>query len=91
MNIINMILLHWNYYGSDHGWFWYFPVFFFFMFLLMCFLFRGWRRRSYCWGKPWWGDYNRRDESDANSILKIRYAKGEISKEEYDKMLKDIS
>jgi uncharacterized membrane protein len=39
---------------------------------------------------PWWRDYNRRDELDAISILKKRYANGEISKEEYDKMIKDI-
>jgi uncharacterized membrane protein len=40
---------------------------------------------------PWWRDYNRRDELDAISILKKRYANGEISKEEYDKMIKDIN
>jgi uncharacterized membrane protein len=91
MNILNMILVHWNSYGTGHVWFCYFPLFFFIMFLLICFLFRGWRRRSYCWGRPWWGDYYRRDELDASSVLKKRYANGEISKEEYDNMLKDIS
>lgn len=90
MNSVNMILSHWNCYGSEYGWFWCFPFFFFFMFLLMVFLFRGWRRRSYYCAWPWWGYYNKGNKSDAINILKKRYAKGDISKEEFDGMIKDI-
>ena len=72
-----------------------FPIrdgrFMFFMFIIMCFLFRGWRRRPYsCWW-PGWSDYRYKEKSDVKEILKKRYVKGEISKEEYDGMMKDLS
>ena len=44
--------------------------------------------------KPWSGDIQENDltviENDLVTILKIRYAKGEISKEEFEKMKKDL-
>ena len=86
-----LIFLHSNYFGVEHGWYWPFPFFMLFMFLIMCVCFRGWRRRSYsCWW-PGWSDYRYKEKSDAKEFLKTRYAKGEISKDEYDGMMKDIS
>ena len=44
--------------------------------------------------KPWSGDIQETDHTvvsnDLVTILKIRYAKGEISKEEFEKMNKDL-
>jgi len=85
------IFLHSNNFWVEHGWYWPFPFFMFFMFIIMCFLFRGWRRRPYsCWW-PGWSDYHNKDKSDVKEILKKRYVKGEISKEEYERMMKEIS
>jgi len=84
------IFLHWNCFGLEHGWYWPFSLFMLFGFIMMCFLFRGWRRRSYsCWW-PGCSDNRYDDKSEARDILKNRYANGEINKEEYDRMKKDI-
>ena len=40
-------------------------------------------------GLDWMRDFNL-DKPDALEILRIRYAKGEINKEEYDKMKKEV-
>ena len=57
------------------------------------------RRNSCCWRRganqtsPWnrdWPDAFFRGRSSTLEILKIRYANGEINKEEYDRMKKDI-
>jgi len=42
---------------------------------------------------PWngWMDNQYKGNQTAFDILKTRYAKGEISKDEYDRMRKDIS
>ena len=56
----------------------------------MCFLFRGWRRRpNSCWW-PGWSDYRNNEKSEVKDILKKRYAKGDISKADYDRMLKEL-
>ena len=34
--------------------------------------------------------YRRNDNDDAISVLKVRYARGEITKEEYERMLRNL-
>lgn len=77
------------YYGSPwFGW-WFFPFGFIFFLIFIFFIFRmafwglggGWgRRRRY-----WYGYYG-----DAHEILRQRYARGEITKEQFDQMNRDL-
>lgn len=83
--------MHWEHLGGEHSWHWFFPCLFFFMFLIMCFVFRGWRRRYYSCTWPRWHNYREYNKAEAKDILKTRYAKGEISKEDYDKMMSEIT
>ncbi len=69
------------------GWIWLF-VGFFLIFGLLRFAF---------WGPRWWGGYYRRygygpygRENDAYHILRERYARGEITKDQYDAMMRDL-
>ena len=63
----------------DHGWFWLWPLVPLFWFLTFFLLFRlfFWRGRRGPWGR-----YGGRGP-DAREILAQRYARGEISHEEY--------
>lgn len=47
----------------------------------------------FCWGSHFYhhNHFNKNNETDSNEILKQRYAKGEITKEEYNQIKKDIS
>lgn len=93
MKTLGIILLCSNCFGTYHSWdwHWYFPFFFFFMFLLICFMFRGWRRRNYSCGWSGWSGHRDYNKTEAKEILKKRYAKGDISKEEFDNMMSEIS
>ncbi len=69
------------------GWIWIFFLFFL-VFGLMRFAF---------WGPRWWGGYYRRygygpygRENEAYHILRERYARGEITKEQYEAMMRDL-
>ena len=75
------------YYGfPGYGWWFFFPFGIFFIFIVLFFVSRlvfwpmgwGWRRR-------YWYRYG-----DANEILRQRYARGEITKEQFDQMKRDL-
>lgn len=67
------------------GYFW-FPWGFFFLF----FVFFWWVRR-WGWGRGYYGRRSWRNENDpAHSIARERYARGEITKEQYDKIVRDL-
>ena len=76
------------YYGyPGFGW-WFFPFGFFFFLIFVFFIFRvvfwgwwvgwGWRRR-------YWYGYG-----DAREIVRQRYARGEITKEQFEQMSRDL-
>ena len=74
------------YYGyPGFGW-WFFPFGFIFFLIFLFFVFRvifwgwGWRRR-------YWYGYG---YTDAHEILRQRYARGEITKEQFDQMTRDL-
>lgn len=79
--------------GPEYFWcggMWIFPVIMMVVMLLVVYLIFG--RGNFC---PPWRDSNRysieaKDSESALEILKKRYAKGEITKEEFDKMKRDI-
>lgn len=78
------------------GMMWIFPMMMFIIMIVFFCLFIGrGRRRSTWWGFPWrgpGGHHREHGETDsAMEILKKRYVKGEITKEEFEQMKKDIS
>ncbi|MCH7519458.1 MAG: SHOCT domain-containing protein [Candidatus Dadabacteria bacterium] len=70
---------------------WIFPMIMFAVIIIVVFLFAG--RRWGCWfpwsGPGWYRGEGGKSES-ALEILKKRYAKGEITKDELEQMKKDI-
>ncbi len=73
------------YWWFPFGWLW-ILIGFFFLFGLLRFAF---------WGPRWWGGYNRGyryygRQNEAYHILRERYARGEITKDQYDAMMRDL-
>ena len=72
------------------GGMWIFPML---MFVVMIIFFFGFFGRGGC-RSPWWGTKEHHREGgetdSALDILKKRYAKGEITKEEFEQVKKDI-
>ena len=68
-----------------------FLIFFFFIFFVVRTLFwgmgRGWGWRG-GYSRGYWRGYGYYD--DATEILKQRYAKGEINKDQFDQMMRDL-
>jgi putative membrane protein len=74
------------YYGYPYsGWF-FFPFGFFFIFII---IFAVSRLFFWPWGWGWRRGYGYH-YGDAREILRQRYARGEISKDQYDQMMKDL-
>lgn len=79
------------YYGPNSGWWfgWPFfgfgwvliPIFFLFFFGLRWFFWGGWG-----WGPGWYGHYY----DPAMEALRERYARGEITKEQFDRLARDL-
>ncbi len=77
------------YYGYPfYGWWFFFPFGFIFIFILIFFVARlvffPWG-----WGRGWRRGYYYR-YGDAREILRQRYASGEITKDQYEQMMRDL-
>ncbi len=76
--------------SSGLGGFFFFPFGFIFFLFFLFFIF-GWFR---WWGWGWWGwrgypmTWGYHDS--AAEILRVRYARGEITKDQFDQMMRDI-
>lgn len=76
-----------TYYGAPfYGW-WFFPFgsifFIIFVFFVFRFVFWGWG--GWGWRRGYGYSYG-----DAREILRQRYAKGEITKDQFDQMMRDL-
>lgn len=76
-----------QWWGPQSHWFWIFPAFFMILFVtFIVFMFR--RMAGHGWDHAPW---NRPSGSEtARHVLDRRYAAGEISKDQYDAMKRDI-
>ena len=90
---MNLVSLHEEWYDMHWGEGWYiFPTIMmvFFLILILVSLFG---KKRYRW--PWFQfddyHYNKRTSETAVEILKKRYAKGEIDKDEFDRIKKELS
>ena len=78
---------------TDHFWMggmWIFPTFMFIIVLFFIFTVFGRRSGRYPWENNRNYNSSGANEETALDILKKRYAKGEISKEEYERIKKDL-
>jgi putative membrane protein len=66
----------------------FFPFGVFWVWPLFAFVFIFFVARWFFWGWGWRGGYGR--YNDATGILQERYAKGEITKEQFEQMKKDL-
>ena len=75
----------WMWWGHGTGW-WIFPLIMIAVMVVFCFFLFGRRggRSSWC------GSGDQKDTETPLDILKKRYAKGEISKEEFEAIKKDL-
>ncbi|HYY48490.1 MAG TPA: SHOCT domain-containing protein [Thermoplasmata archaeon] len=68
------------FFGFGFGWI------FFLLFFLFFWGFRWWGWGGWGWyGRPYW-----RYHDDAHEILRARYARGEITKDQFDQMMRDL-
>ena len=72
------------YYG---GWWFFFPFGFIFIFFI---IFAVSRMIFWPWGWGWGRRYYSYRSDDAHEILRQRYAKGEITKDQFDQMTRDL-
>lgn len=75
------------YYGyPGFGW-WFFPFGFFFFLIFLFFIFRVvfWGFGGWGWRRRYWYGYG-----DPHEILRQRYARGEITKEQFEQMTRDL-
>jgi putative membrane protein len=71
--------------GMGMGWMWIFPLLFFLVMIgMMGFL---WRRGS----RPWGGMMGDHQHETPRQILDRRYAGGELTKEQYDEMRRNLA
>lgn len=80
-------------YPGEHFWWggwWMFPMVMPIIFLMVAIivLYLIFGRRGF--RPPWWDQYQGKETESAMDILKKRYAKGEITKEEFERMKKDL-
>lgn len=69
-----------GFYPFGFGWIFFF-LFFLFFWGLPWLGGRGWRR----YGRPYW-----RYQDDAHAILRTRYARGEITRDQFEQMMRDL-
>lgn len=82
-------MMSYSYYGGPFFGWWFFPFgfVFFIFFVFIIFRFAFWGVGGWGWGRRY---YYRYGYGDAREILRQRYAKGEITKEQFDQMMRDL-